>query len=81
MGSNVALREELELLPSKIAENDIRDTCFRTKIQTIDDSIECQQSMDVIMSLPEFDVRINSYVSWRVIAHNSMSLYVKRSKK
>ena len=43
--------------------------------QTITEGIECNETLDVIRSLPEFSGQnLNSYVSWREAAHNSISL-------
>jgi len=49
-------------------------------VQTIDDNIRCEESLDVIKSLPTFDGK-NSYVSWREAANNTISLYAKGSRK
>lgn len=43
--------------------------------------MQCLKSLDIIKLLPEFSGKINFYVSWRVAAHNSMSLYVRGSRK
>lgn len=51
---------------------------FRT--QTIDERITCDESLEVIKSLPVFNGK-TSYVSWREAANNSMSLYKKGSRR
>lgn len=50
------------------------------KTQTIDNTVRCDETLDVIKSLPTFDGK-NSYVSWREAATNSMMLYVRNSRK
>ena len=47
--------------------------------QTINETIQCSESLDIIKSLPEFSE--NSYVSWTEAAHNTISLYIKGSRK
>lgn len=48
--------------------------------EIIDDTVVCEEPLDVIKSLPPFNGK-NSYVSWREAATNSMSLYKKKSRK
>jgi len=50
------------------------------QVETIDDNIRCEETLDVIKSLPLFNGK-SSYVSWREAANNSMKLYVKGSRK
>lgn len=50
------------------------------KLTSIDDSIRCDETLDVIKSLPIFDGK-NSYVSWREAANSSMLLYNRGSRK
>lgn len=58
------------------------NTVTEYRTQTIDTSIRCEETLDVIKSLPTFDGKdSNSYVSWREAANNSMRLYVRNSRK
>lgn len=38
-------------------------------------TITCDESLDVIKSLPEFDGKIENYVSWRQAAHNAYKVF------
>ena len=38
---------------------------------TINNSIRCDESLDLVKTLPEFDGKIESYVSWRQAANNA----------
>ena len=43
------------------------------------ETIQCSESLDIIKSLPEFSGK--SYVSCREAEHNTISLYIKGSRK
>lgn len=77
--SNIQLRQEIDRLKSQLETNTNRATDYVA--ETIDDTVTCQESLDVIKSLPEFSGKFNAYVSWREAAHNAMSLYVRKSRK
>lgn len=47
----------------------------------INDSIKCDESFDVIKSLPEFAGSYAGYVSWREGACSAMKLYKEGSRK
>lgn len=51
---------------------------YRT--QNIDERINCDESLEVIKSLPVFNGK-TSYVSWREAANNSMGLYNRGSRR
>lgn len=40
-------------------------------------SLSCDESLEVIKSLPEFDGKIENYVSWRQAAHNAYKVFEK----
>lgn len=77
--STINLRQEVERLRSQVEIDTRRVTDYVT--ESIDENIQCQESLDVVKSLPDFSGKLNSYVSWREAAHNAMSLYIRKSRR
>lgn len=79
--NTATLRAEIENLKKQLITVTGSTTVVEYKTQTIDDQIRCDETLDVIKSLPEFTGNTNIYVSWREAANNSISLYTKGSRK
>ena len=41
----------------------------------INNLIKCDESLDLVKSLPEFDGKLEQYVSWRQAAHTAYKIY------
>uniref|UniRef100_W8BTR9 Retrovirus-related Gag polyprotein from transposon gypsy n=1 Tax=Ceratitis capitata TaxID=7213 RepID=W8BTR9_CERCA len=79
--STASLRTELEQVRLQLRNLSSNNNVTEYSVESIDSTIHCDESLDVIKSLPEFKGKINNYVSWREAANNSMSLYTRGSKK
>lgn len=79
--STASLRSEVEQVKRQLQALSNSDNVAEYATESIDSTINCEESLDVIKSLPEFRGKINNYVSWREAANNSMSLYTRGSKK
>lgn len=74
------LQAKIDELTGTLANLSCVNTVSEYQTQEINDSIRCDETLDVIKSLPNFDGK-NSYVSWREAANNSMKLYKRGSRK
>lgn len=74
-------QQRITELENLLSTNGISSTVTEFKTQTIDPSITCSETLDVIKSLPEFNGEQTAYVSWREAAQNSMVLYTIGSSK
>ena len=80
--NTATLQSEIQTLKNTLQALTNSNVVTEYKTQTIDDQITCTECLDVIKSLPEFSgININSYVSWREAANNSISLYIKGSRR
>jgi len=61
--------------------NASRNVVEHYKIQTIDQTIKWQTTLEVVKSLPKFPVEINQYVGCREAAETAMSLYKIQSEQ
>lgn len=75
------LKRTIDELTSRIQSLTASDSVREYTPQIIDDSIRCDEALDVIKSLPSFDGNESAYVSWREAAVNSMQLYKKGSRR
>lgn len=74
------LLSKIQELTSNLARLIVTNNTTDYVEQTVDDQIRCEESLDVIKSLPVFNGK-NSYVSWREAANNSMKLYSRGSRR
>lgn len=78
--STSALRTEIANLKEELEKFTV-NTVTEYSQQTIDEGITCDETLDIIKSLPVFGGKDGTYVSWREAAHNSMFLYRKGSRR
>lgn len=76
--SNITLRQVIHRLIAQVDVETYRATDYVA--QTLNENIPCQESLDVIKSIPKFSREIKAYVSWGEAAHNAMSPYVRGSR-
>lgn len=76
-----ALRAEIRDLQNRVTSLTGADSVVEYQTQNIDETIGCDESLDVVKSLPEFNGKANTYVSWREASQNCMSLYTKGSRR
>lgn len=79
--STASLHSELEQVRRQLQNLGSSNNVIEYSVESIDSTIQCEENLDVIKSLPEFKGKITNYVSWREAANNSMSLYIRGSKK
>ncbi len=79
--TNASLRLEVEELRRQLQDLTQSTTVVDYKIEVIDPHINCDESLEVVKSLPEFNGKQTKYVSWRESANNAMSLYVRGSRR
>lgn len=77
--SNKTLIEEVDGLRAQVYVETHRATDYVA--ETVNENIPCQESFDVVRSIPEFSEKINAYVNWREAAQNAMSLYVRGGRR
>lgn len=75
------LKKTIDELTLKIQSLTCSDSVEEYAPQNIDDFIRCDETLDVIKSLPSFDGSESAYVSWREAAVNSMHLYKRGSRR
>lgn len=73
------LKIEIEQLRLQLRNLTSTHNVTEFETQSIAETIQCNETLDIIKSLPEFNGK--GYVSWREAAHNTISLYVKGSRK
>jgi len=83
---NRLINVQLSEVTRKIEETEGQLTANKTevddyKIQTIDRTIKCETTLDVIKSLPKFTGKITQYVGWREAAETAISLYKIESEQ
>lgn len=78
--STSALKSDITDLKNKF-ERFTTNTVTEYSKQTIDDRITCDETLDIIKSLPVFAGKENTYVSWREAAHNAMFLYQRGGRR
>lgn len=76
-----ALRTEVRDLQQRLNSITVGDNVVEYDTQNIDENIGCDESLEIIKSLPEFSGKANTYVSWREASQNCMSLYNRGSRK
>lgn len=76
-----SVKAEILNLQTKLTELTGQENVADHVTQTIDDNINCNESLDIIKSLPEFQGKANCYVSWRDASANCMSLYTIGSRR
>lgn len=79
--TNASLRAEISSLKEQVERLIGTNEITEYSVEVIDSAIVCEESLDVVKSLPSFSGKENSYVSWREAANNCMSLYKRGSKR
>ncbi len=51
------------------------------EIEPIDDNIPCDETLEVVKSMPTFSGNLENYVAWREAAETVMGLYVRKSRR
>lgn len=73
--------QEIDKLQKLIYEKGLASNVKEYETQTISASIACEETLDIIKSLRDFDGTQTSYVSWREAALNSIKLYKIGSRR
>ncbi|EAL58749.1 gag protein [Wolbachia endosymbiont of Drosophila ananassae] len=73
------LHEEIKTLRSLLDSKSNLVTEFQ--IEQIDDTIPCDETLEIVKSVPQFSGNLDNYVAWREAAETAMGLYVRKSRR
>jgi len=71
-----SIKQKIETLKTELQTNVNKVEDY--KIEEVDNSIKCEESYEIIKSVPEFKGELEKYVSWREAAENTMSQYIRK---
>lgn len=69
--------EKLDEVVRKFSSTELNKTVEVYKETEIVDGVKCDETLDIVKSLPEFDGKQENYVSWRQAAHSAYKMYEK----
>ena len=71
--------KEIGNLKKQLSDLELTQTIAVEEYKEIEISplVSCNESLDVVKSLPEFEGKIEQYVSWRQAAHTAYKVYTK----
>lgn len=73
------LENQITSLQNRLTLLTTTNTVESYVVEQINDTVQCNETLDIIKSVPEFSGKMNSYVSWREAPNFAMSLYVSGS--